>query len=286
MKRFFVVLAFFLFSSGLFAAGQPVIAVFHFENETPSKNKFSDNTLRNIEEKLRSELIKTHQFEVMTNDSMEAMLAQHKSESYNSNRDRAYQIKLGRKISARYIVIGKIRYDGDNYYTIYIEMIDTEKETSTGAGNADFRNNKAERDKAVNGIVTQILYSSRQILDELKSCDSARRTFPCKDSSTGYMWSQRASRTMYWSDARDYCRNLTEGGYSDWHLPSLEELKTIIGSGSSKFGDIEDFWSSTTPNNGGYPWYIDFSKGTGYYYYNPHDVLVRYFSYNVRCVRR
>ena len=121
MRKFFIVLAFFLLSSGLFAS-QPVIAVFHFENETQSGNyRLPDNTLRIIEEKLRSELIKTQQFEVMTNDNMEAMLAQHKAESYNLNRDKAYQIRLGQKISARYIVIGKIRNDGRDY-TVFAEI--------------------------------------------------------------------------------------------------------------------------------------------------------------------
>ena len=279
MRKIFIVLTLLLLSSGLFAS-QPVIAVFHFENETPAKNKFSDDTLRNIEEKLRSELIKTHRFEVMSADSMEAMLAQHKSESYNSNRDRAYQIKLGRKISARYIVIGKIRYDGDNYYTIYIEMIDAEKETSTGAGNADFRNNKTERDTAVNSIVTQLLDSSKKHLDsspQQQSCDSSPRTFPCKDSKTGYMWSQKAGTEMTWNSAINYCDNLNEGGYSDWHLPSDEELGTLRRKGSSKFGDVKEFWSST-PGAYNFAQAIRFSGGS--VSYSSHSVTA-----SVRCVR-
>ena len=57
-------------------------------------------------------------------------------------------------------------------------------------------------------------------------CSSTSST-PCKDSSTGYIWSARAlSKT--WSNAKSYCDNLTEGGYSDWHLPTIDELKTLL----------------------------------------------------------
>ena len=44
----------------------------------------------------------------------------------------------------------------------------------------------------------------------------------------GNMWSPKASSTMNWSDAIDYCNNLTACGYSDWHLPTISELRTLI----------------------------------------------------------
>ena len=48
------------------------------------------------------------------------------------------------------------------------------------------------------------------------------------DPETGLTWSARASSTMTWSNAGTYCDNLTEGGYSDWHLPTIDELKTLL----------------------------------------------------------
>ena len=44
----------------------------------------------------------------------------------------------------------------------------------------------------------------------------------------GNMWSTLSSDTMYWDDAVDYCHNLTECGYSDWRLPNINELRTLI----------------------------------------------------------
>ena len=44
----------------------------------------------------------------------------------------------------------------------------------------------------------------------------------------GRMWSSRSSSTYNWSDAFSYCDNLTEGGYSDWRLPNINELRTLI----------------------------------------------------------
>jgi len=40
-------------------------------------------------------------------------------------------------------------------------------------------------------------------------------------------WSNKVSK-MNWMMAVDYCQNLQEGGHSDWRLPSIDELRTLI----------------------------------------------------------
>ena len=42
------------------------------------------------------------------------------------------------------------------------------------------------------------------------------------------MWSPLSSSKMDWNSAVSYCHNLTECGYSDWHLPTISELRTLI----------------------------------------------------------
>lgn len=49
------------------------------------------------------------------------------------------------------------------------------------------------------------------------------------DSGTGLMWQQTSAYTiMNQNDAINYCKYLDFGGYDDWTLPSISELKTLI----------------------------------------------------------
>ena len=50
---------------------------------------------------------------------------------------------------------------------------------------------------------------------------------PCIDPNTLLVWSAR-STGMLWSNAFEYCNNLDEGGYTDWRLPDLTILYTLV----------------------------------------------------------
>ncbi len=51
---------------------------------------------------------------------------------------------------------------------------------------------------------------------------------PCVDSSTGLMWSSKSSNKREWDWADSYCENLGEGGFHDWRLPNIDELRKIV----------------------------------------------------------
>ena len=131
-------------------------------------------------------------------------------------------------------------------------------------------------------------------------------------------WSKRSSGEMNWSSAKEYCENLSEGGYSDWRLPTISELRTTIkncsgsqSGGSCKVSDSclsssdclsDSCYCEKKENNGGYysrlgdddyvtllssstdsdhtdhAWFVDFRNGLVLSYDKSN-------SYGVRCVR-
>lgn len=48
------------------------------------------------------------------------------------------------------------------------------------------------------------------------------------DPATGLMWTRKDNGyALRWQPAMEYCGNLELGGYTDWQLPSIDELMTI-----------------------------------------------------------
>ena len=46
--------------------------------------------------------------------------------------------------------------------------------------------------------------------------------------SCGEEWSEAAKDSMTWEEAKKYCENLGENGHTDWHLPTIDELRALI----------------------------------------------------------
>jgi hypothetical protein len=104
------------------------------------------------------------------------------------------------------------------------------------------------------------------------------------DKATGLIWTwQKEEYTAIynWSNALAYCEGLKYGGYNDWRLPNIDEIRSLIDTEvepprdpmlvgpTSKFPNIPSgrFWSSTTMTQIKYTdvyseaWRVDFSLG-------------------------
>ena len=81
------------------------------------------------------------------------------------------------------------------------------------------------------------------------------------DNDTGLMWKMITDGPFIWEDALIHCENLNYAGYTDWRLPNINELRTLVDFEISKPaieqeyfpGTLDRYWSSTTatgtPNN-------------------------------------
>jgi Protein of unknown function (DUF1566) len=109
------------------------------------------------------------------------------------------------------------------------------------------------------------------------------------DTATGLMWQQGTVSGKNWEAALSYAEGLDLAGFSDWRLPYITELQTIVDF--SRYNPAIDttffpgtvsslYWSSTTyAYYSGYAWYVYFSSG-----YVSYDGIKAYV-YPVRAVR-
>ena len=76
------------------------------------------------------------------------------------------------------------------------------------------------------------------------------------DKLTGLMWIKDETAAMTWRVALDYVKTLNTGGHTDWRLPNVEELRSLVDNSQYNpslpqghpftNGQSHDYWSSTT----------------------------------------
>lgn len=76
------------------------------------------------------------------------------------------------------------------------------------------------------------------------------------DPSTALMWPARDNgKRVSWHKAKKYCHNLRLAGYSDWRLPSIDELHGLVNLdvyATEHIGSRDIFhWNVTLQVNGG-----------------------------------
>ncbi len=94
------------------------------------------------------------------------------------------------------------------------------------------------------------------------------------DNATGLTWQQSDDgETRNWMQALAYCENLELAEQTDWRLPNVKELQSIVNYNEpepAKYHEFEQtdpsawYWSSTTLEYGGEATYVCFGKCSSY----------------------
>ena len=103
------------------------------------------------------------------------------------------------------------------------------------------------------------------------------------DNLTGLMWVKAPlslsgnSGTMPWNSAIDFCNGLTHSGHSDWRLPNVRELQSLLDYGrifpalpaGHPFTDVRTDYDWSTSTSAGsiltVAWYVELNVGSVYY---------------------
>ena len=95
------------------------------------------------------------------------------------------------------------------------------------------------------------------------------------DKGLGLTWQLGDSgkdlgKDLNWADAKAYAQGLRLGGHSDWRLPTIEELRSLVDKRRSDgrqiaavFGDYSQWCWSATANSGSrsVAWFVNFYDG-------------------------
>ncbi len=91
------------------------------------------------------------------------------------------------------------------------------------------------------------------------------------DPATGLTWTKQDNGSdVNWNQANAYCFNMRLGGYTDWRLPTIDELQDIydVNANVNSYhvkGNLQlsEYWqwSSSSGNASGEAWRFTFSHG-------------------------
>jgi hypothetical protein len=93
------------------------------------------------------------------------------------------------------------------------------------------------------------------------------------DPETGLTWTKSDNGSdVDWKQATTYCTNLRQGGYSDWRLPTIDELQGIYDPsvdvpGRGPDGNVVPWHAKGNLKFSGWPWSSSLDKNTKFAWY-------------------
>jgi hypothetical protein len=114
------------------------------------------------------------------------------------------------------------------------------------------------------------------------------------DTRTNLMWADKDNgRLIPWTYAQTYCDNYRGGGYTDWRMPTLDELKGLYDESKAYSSDCEEgtnvHLTELIRLRCGYVWSSETIGTNGAYYFIFYDGTEKWchqtdISYNMRVI--
>jgi hypothetical protein len=110
-----------------------------------------------------------------------------------------------------------------------------------------------------------------------------------KDTKTGLMWASKDNgEGINWKGAKRYCEHYRGGGYTDWRMPTIDELAGLYDKSESyqaKLGSYDVNLTKLIQLTACCPWASETlgSTASGFYFYTGHRI---WFGRSGSCRRR
>ena len=110
------------------------------------------------------------------------------------------------------------------------------------------------------------------------------------NTTIGLVWQDDTSVKSVrktWSGAKSYCKNLNFAGYSDWFLPTISQLESLVDNKKYNPAIKKEFKNSVSSNYWSSSSYVSDSRNAWYIYfeYGGSNYNLKSFNLYVRCAR-
>lgn len=110
-------------------------------------------------------------------------------------------------------------------------------------------------------LLLTIMASGALVVGCYEPLDWGSKTSTWHDSATGLTWQGEGMGTFTFDEALSYCSDITIGEYSDWRLPTIYELRSLV-DGCTLATDCEISHATCTAG-GCPPYFCDEGQGPG-----------------------